>query len=57
MCLFFAVRRVGANTRVAPAVVLGFNKHFPVLEMQFSTLGLTLYALDVTLMRMRKAEG
>ena len=57
MCLFFAVRRVGANTRVAPAVVLGYNKHFPVLEMQFSPLGLTLYGLDVALMRMRKAEG
>ena len=57
MCLFFAVRRVGANTRVGPAVVLGFNKHFPVLEMQFSTLGLPRYTLDVTLMRMRKAEG
>ncbi len=48
---------VGANTRFAPAVVLGFNKHVPVLEMQFSTLGPTLYTLDVTLMRMRKAEG
>ena len=57
MCLFFTVRTVGANTRFAPTVVLGFNKHFPVLEIQFSTLGLPLYTLDVTLMRMRKAEG
>ena len=57
MYLFFAVRMVGANTRFAPTVVLGFNKHFPVLEIQFGALGLTLYALDVTLIRMRKAEG
>ncbi len=48
---------VGANTRFAPTVVLGFNKHFPVLEMQFSTLGLARYTLNVTLMQMRKAEG
>ena len=55
MYLFFAVRMVGANTRFAPTVVLGFNKHFPVLEIQFGALGLTLYALDVALMRMKQA--
>ncbi len=46
---------VGANTRFAPTVVLGFNKHFPVLEMPFGPLGLTLYGLDVALMRMKQA--
>ena len=66
MCLFFAVRMVGANTGFAitmvgantgfaPTVGLGFNKHFPVLEIQFSTLGLTLYGLDVALMRVKQA--
>ena len=51
----FAIRMVGANTRFAPTVVLGFNKHFPVLEIQFGALGLTLYALDVALMRVKQA--
>jgi len=55
MCLFFTVRTVGANTRFAPTVVLGFNKHFPVLEIQFSTLGLALYGLDVALMQVKQA--